>query len=69
MNFKFRIGDLVKVKDSGDLALVTGILPQSQGYAAWQRAADIVMYTILIGGIPTTLWGYEMTKISENNAL
>ena len=61
MNFKFQVGDLVKVRPN-DIGLVTArkhLLAAASGpNVRWAE------YTILIGGIPTIAWEYELTKVS-----
>lgn len=58
MNYKFEVGELVKVDHTGDLGLVTGLVPGPVTPA-------ITRYTVLIQGVTCKLHGYTLRKAGE----
>ena len=72
MKYKFKVGELVSLNSPchghdaprrGDLGLVTGVVP-----GPIETHRDF-RYTVLIEGVTYKLYGYELTKVSENNEL
>ncbi len=59
MNYKFQVGDLVRLERTGDIGLVTGLVP---GPVPSHRHTR---YTVLIQGVTCKLYGYNLTKVGE----
>ncbi len=67
MNYKFQVGELVKVNHTGDLGLVTGIpVPYVDGLGC---DGKVTRYTVLIQGVACKLPADSLTKVSESNEL
>ena len=71
MNYKFKVGELVRVYQS-DIGLITARRPSTRSETVFQpyrRIAPAAMYTILRGGTAIHAWEHELRKVSESNEL
>lgn len=70
MKYKFKVGDVVEVREEWrsnptERFLGTGVVIARLGH----QPTDGEWYTILIEGTNRTMHGQELTKVSESNEL
>ena len=67
MKYRFQVGDLVKVRATGFMGVVTARKIVNCSPTAWEKATPIICekYTIAGMGIPITLSAEELTKVSK----
>ena len=64
MNYKFQVGDLVRVYQS-DIGLVTARRHHHRLRHPRRLTERAVEYTILRGGITITAWEHELRKVNK----